>query len=62
MEQYFAGLSDDEFPVLRSMATNLNVVRADDEFELGLAALFDRLQSEISAAPGISDTIEVVTG
>ena len=52
MEQYFAGLSDQEFPVLRSMATELNAVRAEDEFELGLAALLDRLGAEV-AAPAI---------
>ena len=51
MEQYFTGLPDEEFPVLRSMASELNAVDADAEFELGLATLFDRLESETPAAP-----------
>ena len=51
MARYFVDLPEGEFPMLRSMATELNAVDADAEFELGLAALLDRLESEISAAP-----------
>ena len=51
MARYFVDLPDREFPLLRSMASELNAIDADAEFELGLAALLDRLESEVPVAP-----------
>lgn len=45
MHRYFASLPDTSYPTLTALAAELNEVDADQEFELGLQALLDHVET-----------------
>lgn len=55
MEAYFADLPRDTYPTLVACAAALGAVDADQEFELGLAALLDHLTVLVAAGDAAAD-------
>lgn len=50
METFFAGLPPEEFPAITALASALNASDGEAEFELGLAALLNHVETAIRSA------------